>query len=1203
MRVIDFRPAASRKRSVVVRRGWSLDLVPRGQPPAVPNLGNLYLSASTIAENSAAGTVVGAILGARPASTLTLVDSAGGRFAIAGANIVAAATATNFESATSHQITIRETLPGSANSPRDTVISITVTNQFEQPNLSAISLSAAVLAEGSAAGSVVGVLVGKTSGSAVALVDDAGGRFAISEGNLVAGATSTDFETATSHSVTLRETLADSANSPRDTVLWITIGNVFEQPSLAALTLSSSTATVGTSTSISIIGATAGSTLAGAVPDGMTLNSALRTITGTPTVAGTYNFTLTETLADSANSPRISNVSVTVAAPAGSAADFYMADTGTGDGLSPAAPGNFATVWAAASDGKTIKLVGDTTVPSSHVWNKSVTIFADKGAADADPLGDGLPLSNCRFTRPMKLKFSPPQTKGPLSTLSACISTVASGKTLTIRDGIKCVFEYWPSAGQTWAQHNLTFDGGAALAKPLITGTDYTSGIVIDGAEVFHGYGPTFQPYDPAVKLAEFQSPAKFRINSDGTITEDAAGSYTGWGDPITTNYNTPFNGPLVLGGQWGLVNIKNGYFHDFREFSKLIISTTSTVHIRDCWFERSIGDFVRAQIASGSGQFTGTFKFERNIVLDVIGNARDASNPHSDATQLFAVSATAGNDANNPFKIIRPEANNNFYGISRKGSRAQLQTHFWQASDSHQNTDKALVDQGIVRNNVAIGLGYKLFYADASRDMYIRNNIGILPTWWTPPGGANVCDIRVDRTYTTYAVSYPDSEALVASTIAEGIAGNATIREDDNLTTGLQGSGISHATIFTDPSDPGSGVFSPHTLFEKFKPLPAHATKGPQFSSLRALISHNGDFTGERPHIGPLDQIGVAASTLTTSNMFVIHGGDPGDLLAFVGTAGLEWRTLEPSDRSTVITDWNSANANVQVGKLMQFRMTSAAAGNAVTKTVSLGGSTFDWRLDSVTAYSYPQIVMDPTTPDTFGPASSQTLAASAGPVGTMAIMRFNMADKPTANTTLFGSSAGTPRVQVQILTTGQIRVSLAAVGTASAFARVESNFTGAVAGNGLCDGNDHDILISWDTSQSDQALGRSLYVDGASSNSSGALWATGTVGYATAINSYRIGNVGSGGQDIKLGAFILRCTERVDITDGAKRALFAADYLRNGGLGPFSSRPAFLLTGTAGQAGGWNDAATGMNWGTGFKFKPLTTSAVADVTGSAWS
>lgn len=886
--------------------------------------------------------------------------------------------------------------------------------------------------------------------------------------------------------------------------------------------------------------------------------------------------------------------------PAPTTADFYVADGAVGNGLAPETPGSFATVWAAAADGSTIKLVGHTTVPGSHVWNKSVTLFADKGAADADPLGDGMALANCRFARPIKLKFSPPLASGAISTVNASISTVASGKTLTLRNGIQCVFEYWPSAGQTWAQYNLTLTNGNASAKPLIAGADYTSGIVIDGAEVFHGYGASFVPYDPAVKLPEFQSPAKFVINGDGSISESGTG-FTGWGDAVTTNYNTPFNGPLVLGGQWGVVDIKNGYFHDFREFSKLNISTTSVVHIRDCWFERSIGDFVRAQIASGSGNFTGTFRVERNIFLDVVGNARDAGNPHSDATQLYAVTATAGNDANNPFKILRPQANNNFYGITRKGSRAQLQTHFWQASDSHQQNDKVVLDQGLVRNNVAIGLGYKMFYADASRDMYVRNNIGVLPAWWSPPDGANVCDVRVDRTYNGngYTVSYSDSEALVASNIVEGLNGNATLRAEDNLTTGLQGSGIAHSTIFTDPSDPGSAVLSPHALFEKYKPLPAHATKGPQFASLRALLAHDGDFTGERPHIGPLDQIGVAAGTQTLSNMFVIHGGDAGDTLPFVGAAGLEWRVLEPADRATVITDWNSASASVPVGKLMQFRTTSAAAGSSVSKTVTLGGTSFDWRLDSVTAYAYPQVALDPATPDTFGPASSQTLAASAGTLGTLAIMRFNMNGKPTVNTTLFGSSAGTAKVLVQVLTTGQVRVSLAAA-TGSAFARVESNFAGA---NGVCDGLDHDILISWDTAQTDQGAGRSLYVDGSDSNSSGATWLTGTVGYATAINSYRVGNVGGAAQDLKLGALMLRCNERVDLADGAKRALFAADYLRNGGLGPFAARPEFLLTGTAGQTGGWNDSTNGMNWGTGFKFKPVSPSAAADVDGSAWS
>ncbi len=88
--------------------------------------------------------------------------------------------------------------------------------------------------------------------------------------------------------------------------------------SLSALTLSASSATVGTSATINIVGATAGSTITGSPPDGMTLNGGARTITGTPTLAGSYVIALVETLAGSPNSPRTSNVNIVVAeAPTG----------------------------------------------------------------------------------------------------------------------------------------------------------------------------------------------------------------------------------------------------------------------------------------------------------------------------------------------------------------------------------------------------------------------------------------------------------------------------------------------------------------------------------------------------------------------------------------------------------------------------------------------------------------------------------------------------------------------------------------------------------------------------------------------------------------------------------------------------------------------------------------------------------------------
>lgn len=186
------------------------------------------------------------------------------------------------------------------------------------PALSALSLSPATIAENSAPGVVIGALGGRTSGSALTLADDAGGRFALAGANIVTGLVATDFEAATSHSITVRETLAGATGSPRDTVLSIAVTNVFEAPNLGALTLSSTSFTVGTPASGTITGATAGSAIvASGLPAGLTINGPARSFAwdGTGT-AGTPTITLTETLADSANSPRATAIAVTVAAAA-----------------------------------------------------------------------------------------------------------------------------------------------------------------------------------------------------------------------------------------------------------------------------------------------------------------------------------------------------------------------------------------------------------------------------------------------------------------------------------------------------------------------------------------------------------------------------------------------------------------------------------------------------------------------------------------------------------------------------------------------------------------------------------------------------------------------------------------------------------------------------------------------------------------------
>ena len=87
---------------------------------------------------------------------------------------------------------------------------------------------------------------------------------------------------------------------------------------LSALSLSAAELPFGYPATLNIVGATAGSTLSSSnLPAGWTLNSAARTITGTPNKRGLNSFSIVETLVGKANSPRTTPVGFDVpAAPA-----------------------------------------------------------------------------------------------------------------------------------------------------------------------------------------------------------------------------------------------------------------------------------------------------------------------------------------------------------------------------------------------------------------------------------------------------------------------------------------------------------------------------------------------------------------------------------------------------------------------------------------------------------------------------------------------------------------------------------------------------------------------------------------------------------------------------------------------------------------------------------------------------------------------
>jgi len=78
---------------------------------------NIALSGDTVVENSANGTVIGALTETDPdtsdTAAFTLVDDAGGRFAISGNDLVVAdGSLLDFESNTSHSVTVRATDSG-----------------------------------------------------------------------------------------------------------------------------------------------------------------------------------------------------------------------------------------------------------------------------------------------------------------------------------------------------------------------------------------------------------------------------------------------------------------------------------------------------------------------------------------------------------------------------------------------------------------------------------------------------------------------------------------------------------------------------------------------------------------------------------------------------------------------------------------------------------------------------------------------------------------------------------------------------------------------------------------------------------------------------------------------------------------------------------------------------------------------------------
>jgi VCBS repeat-containing protein len=201
------------------------------------------VAANSVAENSANGTATGLRAAATDADgstntiTYTLDNNAGGRFAInssTGVVTVANTALLNFEAATSHSITVRATSADGSFSTANFSIILTDIDEFDVDPLTDVDTNINSISENAANGTLVGITAWTQDADATtntitySLDDSAGGRFAINSSTgvvTVADGSLLNYESASSHSITVRATSADNSSATQSFTIGVTNQN------------------------------------------------------------------------------------------------------------------------------------------------------------------------------------------------------------------------------------------------------------------------------------------------------------------------------------------------------------------------------------------------------------------------------------------------------------------------------------------------------------------------------------------------------------------------------------------------------------------------------------------------------------------------------------------------------------------------------------------------------------------------------------------------------------------------------------------------------------------------------------------------------------------------------------------------------------------------------------------------------------------
>lgn len=773
--------------------------------------------------------------------------------------------------------------------------------------------------------------------------------------------------------------------------------------------------------------------------------------------------------------------------------------------------------------------------------------------------------------------------------------TLTNATGVTVRGqtaGVPIVRSFYINGAQNATVKDFKVQANAtpSLEPKLVAMSGNCNGLTIDNLTVRGG--------NPWNSFADF----------DPTVTDTSRmGTNAAWGSTNPYSQDLWFGiGAGAAGAPSGSITIQNCRVTDVQSGIKFSWLGSGTLKILNNAVGRCYEDFIAFGMPNTASAITG-IEVCGNEGWDHFSQPQDNANPHGDFIQIF------GDDNTAPF-YLNPIVNvliaGNIYWFT-PGARGQVQRIF--CSDFYPGypfVGPVVVDNFLISRISAKGVTVNAPdvspFSGSAWGYFYRNTIVA-----NPANNATIQNEAFTNSVSGIGPSVPSAAAFdvttdsnygnppnyIANNIVEAITANSAHRLSGNITLGLGSSATSYGTSATPATNGAWNALTSADAYLTAFATAANSGKGAGIAgSTAAAIRNTWATASSRPWsslpswVDWVDLTGVTASTTQTSEWAFVHAGGPGTSRS-ISISGGEYRIAD--DRSgTNATAWGSTASTIAHGKYLQVRQTASASGStATTVTVTIGSQTADWTVTTAASAAYPIVSLDTVTPDIFRITGASTLG-SDGALGTLALMRFKMNGIPAANQAIFGASAGTARVQLQVLNTGRLRVNLFN-SAATNIARLDTNVS-------VCDNAYHDILFSWDVGQTTFAAGGSVYLDGADAGTS-ALWpgAATQVGYASSISSYQAG-VGTG-NTWEVGALYINTVARVDLTSATNRGKFNADLIGSNGNGPTGSQPLHFLVGTAGQSGGWNDAA-GINRGSGAKFIKVASASATDVSGSAW-